>query len=609
MHELVDIVKDYIQKRETDYALLINGKWGSGKTYFWKHKLVKEIEKIEIDRQKIKTLYVSVFGIGDLSEISKKIFFELMPFLNLSPDNADNKSLEIVKQAVMNGASTFGIKLDLDDFFQANKEILYQLRNCVLCIDDIERSTRVDITEILGYVNSLVEHDNLKVILIGNEDEINKSSHNEAYDYIKEKTIGKTINFISEIDSILEDIINLYSEDSAFNSFLSAKKELILNTFYRSPEQNLRILKHAIADFYTIFKYLEDQYPDKALFVGEKVLTLTLATSFELKLGNANVDTLRSVTNNSLLSTLLFQDRKEESFENQVINRYFLNKDFYWFTSIVEYVISGLFDKELFAQEVQNLLVTKEDDQKTSFELFLSEYWELSDEEFDSTLQDVIAKVKENKFPLTHLPLIFYVLSYFADQGLINNLDDIALIFKNSISNIPGSDAYFVKEFEQSFKTFERKIFSEDYLRIKQLAIEQNKDFKEKEISRQSKDIIGLFPDRLDEFLAMCKSYQRVPFFKYADPGEFFAKILGLSNLEIAKLSACLDERYSAANFESNAEEFDNLSSLQEKLKDYLNNQKVTLKNHLLKQLTTTLTFACNSLNRSGSDPEPVPAL
>ena len=41
MEELVESILDYIRSDYTDYAIMINGEWGSGKTYFWNHKIKK----------------------------------------------------------------------------------------------------------------------------------------------------------------------------------------------------------------------------------------------------------------------------------------------------------------------------------------------------------------------------------------------------------------------------------------------------------------------------------------------------------------------------------------------------------------------------------------
>ena len=39
LNELIDAICDYVRKPYTDYAIMLNGKWGSGKTYFWNNNL------------------------------------------------------------------------------------------------------------------------------------------------------------------------------------------------------------------------------------------------------------------------------------------------------------------------------------------------------------------------------------------------------------------------------------------------------------------------------------------------------------------------------------------------------------------------------------------
>lgn len=44
--ELDQIIKDYLAATDTDYAIMINGEWGCGKSYYIKHgfdSLVKSI--------------------------------------------------------------------------------------------------------------------------------------------------------------------------------------------------------------------------------------------------------------------------------------------------------------------------------------------------------------------------------------------------------------------------------------------------------------------------------------------------------------------------------------------------------------------------------------
>ena len=74
MEELVESILDYIRSDYTDYAIMINGEWGSGKTYFWNHKIRNRIENMTVNGKKLTTIYMSLYGISNLEEISKKIY-------------------------------------------------------------------------------------------------------------------------------------------------------------------------------------------------------------------------------------------------------------------------------------------------------------------------------------------------------------------------------------------------------------------------------------------------------------------------------------------------------------------------------------------------------
>ena len=76
MEDLVESILDYVRADYTDYAIMINGEWGSGKTYFWNHKIRNKIESMHLNGKKFTTIYMSLYGISNLEEISKKIFIE-----------------------------------------------------------------------------------------------------------------------------------------------------------------------------------------------------------------------------------------------------------------------------------------------------------------------------------------------------------------------------------------------------------------------------------------------------------------------------------------------------------------------------------------------------
>ncbi len=49
MEDLIESILDYIRADYTDYAIMLNGEWGSGKTYFWDHKIKPKIESMQLN--------------------------------------------------------------------------------------------------------------------------------------------------------------------------------------------------------------------------------------------------------------------------------------------------------------------------------------------------------------------------------------------------------------------------------------------------------------------------------------------------------------------------------------------------------------------------------
>ena len=82
--EIVDIFFDYLDNSIYNYAIMLDGSWGSGKTFFVKEQLIPQIQEREErlqernkEYQKYKVLYVSLYGITSTSEISRLIYMEM----------------------------------------------------------------------------------------------------------------------------------------------------------------------------------------------------------------------------------------------------------------------------------------------------------------------------------------------------------------------------------------------------------------------------------------------------------------------------------------------------------------------------------------------------
>ena len=196
MEDLVESILDYIRSDYTDYAVMINGEWGSGKTHFWNNKVRKKIESMQLNGKRYTTIYMSLYGISNLEEISKKIFIETTHLMdkNLRKFMNNNEQTTIPEYAKtgLDMANLFGVtqsgdKIDYAEFFSTDDK--------VLCFDDLERAN-VDVIDILGYINNFVEHDHIKTIIICNEKELStklKSSNLEMKTFLIKPMIMKEL--------------------------------------------------------------------------------------------------------------------------------------------------------------------------------------------------------------------------------------------------------------------------------------------------------------------------------------------------------------------------------------------------------------------------------
>ena len=55
MDNLLESILDYVRSDYTDYAIMIHGEWGSGKTYFWNNQIKQKIESLKLNGRRYKT--------------------------------------------------------------------------------------------------------------------------------------------------------------------------------------------------------------------------------------------------------------------------------------------------------------------------------------------------------------------------------------------------------------------------------------------------------------------------------------------------------------------------------------------------------------------------
>ncbi len=635
MEDLVESILDYIRSDYTDYAIMLNGEWGSGKTHFWNNKIRKKIESMELNGKRYTTIYMSLYGISNLEEISKKIFIETTQLMDKNlrkyMNSKEQKTIPEYAKTGLDMANFFGVtqngdKIDYADFFSTDDK--------VLCFDDLERAN-VDVIDILGYINNFVEHDHIKTIIICNEKELStklKSSNLEMktfiatylldrqgelnqtdkpmvekiqekiehifdkandYERIKEKLIGETFEYAPKFDYIINGILMRYENDPDFIRFTRENTRLIISTFERSGTRNLRILKHALNDFKKIFEMVNKNYPNTSNRIMQTMLIFTIAISFEIKAGKVTKDKFMNIKDNEeykaiLVSSRVLMDNRQFYIKEFDSNYYYNFKADYRFFKFIEYYIrTRIFDMKIFKKDMETIRNTIDVENLPGYKRLLTEeYWKIPDDDFEGIIKSIIEEVKEGNIELIDIVKIYAYFSYFSRKNLIDyDIKTLKVIFFDGM-NKASLKSQYCQNVEEELAKIAIEEFSEDMNEILKHFNNLNIQLLEKQYREMAEEIFRCIPMKMEQFYEQFdKKCMEVPIFKYCDPYQLFQRISCASNEDIMIIKEKLLAR--AEKYPKQIEgEMANVKLLKQVMDDYLKDKQTTIKIVILREFS-----------------------
>ena len=640
MEELVESILDYVRSDYTDYAVMLNGEWGSGKTHFWNNKIRKKIESLQLNGKRYTTIYMSLYGISNLEDISKKIFIETTQLMdkNLRKYMTSNDRTTIPEYAKtgIDMANFFGVtqngdRVDYSEFFSTDDK--------VLCFDDLERAN-VDVIDILGYINNFVEHDHIKTIIICNEKELstklkssnlemktfiatylldkqgelntnnkpmvekiqNKIEHvfDKANDYerIKEKLIGETFEYAPKFDYIINGILMRYEDNPELIRFLRENTGLIITTFNKSGTRNLRILKHALNDFKKIYEMVSKSYPNTSNRVMQTMLIFTIAVSFEIKAGKVTKEKFINIKDNEEYKSILVSSRilidNRQFYIKEFDNNYYYNfKAEYRFFKFIEYYVrTRIFDMRIFKDNMDVIQNTVDTENLPSYKRLLTEeYWKISDDQFDRVIDETLEDVKEGKIKLIDIVKLFAYFSYFSKKNLIKY--DIKTL-KNTFytgMNLAALTSEYCPNPEEELGKVAMEEIEDDIDDVLKYFYSLNNQLLDKMYKEKAEDLFKSIPMKMELFYdKFDKEFMDIPIFKYYDVYQLFQRISCASNEDIVLIKEKLVNRVEK-NKEAIEPEMKNIKQFKRIIDDYVKEKETTIKIVMLKDFSKELGY------------------
>jgi len=578
----------------TQYAIMLNGTWGCGKTYFWQYDLSKLAKE-----QNFETIYISLNGINKIESIDYQIFIKLIPFIKKQENKIFQNGLSIVTN-VLNGISKKITQQTLNEILKDSDLEVFNFYGKVICFDDLERC-QVPLKEVLGFINNYVEHKNLKTIILADESKIN--SANDDYNNIKEKVIGRILNFEINIDSIVPLLFKKYElSNKDFFDFLIIKHSLIVEILTTYNQNNLRIISFYLDTLEGIFPTIKTLSFE---FINE-IIFLSALITFEFKLGKLKSTDYSDFKNLNNIYRYYYSLSKESSSDDDSYGKNFyetylrenINK-YHFYPSIYSYILSGYFDYELFQDDLKKRQPEQIADEYESLTKLCSfSFRELDNDDFNNLTIKVVTYAKKGYYDIYDYARIANFFFYFVNNQLISiDIEQVHQFINEGLDLAKRNKAINNNELEnlEYFKC------DPDLEIVKKKIKDIHTEIEKERSLDEGKKLIHCLQNNQTRIKDIFEKHQfSKNLFENINVTDFFDALIIASNRQIQLVIDLLTNRYKASNivdFLDTDAIF--LNSLYIKINSYLIEVNLEQpKKFLLMELVKYLTTVINKLKK-----------
>lgn len=574
--EIISGIKVYINECYSDYAVMLNGSWGSGKTYFVKNELIPVLEE---DRKAV--IYISLFGIKCVDDLINVITMHVLNIysnkraqkraeMNIGLKISNKQASSSVSQipSVFVGIINKGLKLvpngdNAKSFFSDIQKNTINFADYVFIFADFERSV-IDKIELLGLFDEMVEQNHAKVIIVCNEVALlkkaekddenlnNKKAVNnieekilvDDYNLYKEKVVGFTIKYAADLSTVYRKILdNIVGKQSYCYDCLIEYKSEVLELFSRVGSHNLRTLIFVLKRFKELEHEIElafdDAKVDKKYYSRYIALVLCNVTSVSIMYKDFGMSDVfipedRDVVIKPFSSDGFAKDMIDFNINNHIrLSRY-----------VNQYIYDYSLNKKLLLEDIERFVRGERDDIQKNIDKIDSIYCLDSDFEAIKRLDSVLDDINKNQYSLAVYPRILSNLFILMETLYENSHYKIELIKKDIIKNVEArADKFDVSNWHY-FNSGNAKAnaFNEELYSIVEKTFLERKKQKYRDALDDEKDFVEHFRELVKDDSSILGD--RKSMLNCIPASEMIDKFINLPNSNIREINGILRYNY-----------------------------------------------------------------
>lgn len=322
--ELLSEIKYYIENKFYNYAVMIDGAWGSGKTYFVNQVLLPELKK-----ETKKSIYISLYGVSNIDELSKKIYIKFLlkdksDRINSTLLAGATEALDVVSGLISPFIGKYGDIEIKEKKIQNLVQKFVPIKDCILIFDDLERCN-CPMREILGYINGFVEQAGMKVLIIANQNELRQKMDAQSMALQLQAVLGEDekLDFEDKQENEIYNLLagkNTQEEGIKKVSIKEALKRV--SQVFKQPSEYERIREKIIGSIYyyrpnikkAMLHLIENKFSYGEIGRSQLEKNLNYLADYMEKEQHVNFRTFQFFL---LKMNGLFSEIKAETYENQ----------------------------------------------------------------------------------------------------------------------------------------------------------------------------------------------------------------------------------------------------------------------------------------------------